>query len=613
MNAVIGMTELVLDTDITSKQREYLEIVLRSGESLLDIINEILDFSKIEAGQLQLVPKRFKLRDSIGDTVKAIAVRAHSKQLELAYHIDRAVPDAFYGDIVRLRQVIVNLLGNAIKFTGHGEVVLDIRCDDPLDDGRVMLHCSVRDTGIGISKENIADIFEAFSQADESTTRRFGGTGLGLAISQRLVEQMGGRIWVESQLGEGSTFHATFSLQLDDSDDIEESEANSSDLLNKVSVLVVDDSDTNRRILCEQLRQWGMRPQAVSDGVQALEHIEHLEVTGRQLPLVITDVNMPGMDGISLCQKIRRKHSFDSTSIIVLRSADRVEETERLSKLNIGHWFMKPVKQSELYYALTEGLGESRTVKPNVADPDEPSLEGLNVLVAEDGDANQRLVKVLLEKRGVNVTIATDGSVAVEAWRDGEFDLILMDVQMPFMDGLEATAVIRSEEAPLGQHIPIIALTARAMKGDRELCIQAGMDGYLSKPMQKRELYEAVGRYAVSPEMRTASGLLSSTTAHQFGEEHQDVMDGLNSLLADELPRLLNRMHVALDSDDIDEVHTQLRTLIHSMRAFQVPVAEEIIHIATRALASREASTAHNVIDEIKQHLPMLLELLTDA
>ncbi|MFC1757417.1 response regulator [Planctomycetota bacterium] len=612
MNAVIGMTELVLDTDVTSKQREYLEIVLRSGESLLDIINEILDFSKIEAGQLQLIRRNFRLRDSIGDAVKAIAVRAHSKQLELAYHVAPDVPDALHGDIVRLRQVIVNLLGNAIKFTNQGEVVLDIRCADSVNDGNVMIHCTVRDTGIGIAEDHIDDIFDAFSQADESTTRRFGGTGLGLAISQRLVERMGGRVWVESKLGKGSEFHATFSFELDANGESEEFRKNDQ-LLKKVSVLVVDDSGTNRRILCEQLRQWGMRPQAVADGAKALAHLEHLEVTGRQLPIIITDINMPGMDGISLCKKIRRKHSFDSTSIIVLRSADRVEETERLNKLNIGHWFMKPVKQSELYYALTEGLGESRVVDGNPTKSNEPSLEGLNVLLAEDGDANQRLVKVLLEKRGVNVTVASDGSIAVEAWRDGSFDIILMDVQMPFMDGLEATAIIRSEEAPLGKHVPIVALTACAMKGDRELFLESGMDAYLSKPMQKRELYDIIAKFARIPNPSNPESEPTPSTAHQFGEEHQDVMEGLNSQLADELPTLLDRMHAAVDASDLDEIHTLLRTLIHGVRAFEVPAAEETTQIAVQALASREISTAKKALAEIEQHLPVLVELLTDA
>ena len=611
MNAVIGMTELVLDTEITNKQREYLEIVLRSGESLLDIINEILDFSKIEAGQLQLISKRFKLRDSIGDAIKAIAVRAHAKQLELAYHVEGDLPDALFGDVVRFRQVIVNLLGNAIKFTNRGEVVLDIRTVDPIHNGKVTLHCSVRDTGIGISEDHLADIFRAFSQADESTTRRFGGTGLGLAISRKLVERMGGRIWVESNLGEGSVFHATLPFELDQSIQAAH-EPEHPELLREVPVLIVDDNDTNRRILCEQLRHWGMLPEAVADGEAAMEHLERVEQTGRKMPLVITDVNMPGMDGISLCQKIRRKQSFDSTSIIVLRSADRVEETERLSQLNIGHWFMKPVKQSELYYALRECLGAACVNKPTPEVDSDPHLSGLNVLVAEDGDANQRLVKALLEKQGVHVTIANDGSVAVEAWREGHFDIILMDVQMPFMDGLEATAIIRAEEASIGQHIPIIALTARAMKGDRELCLQAGMDGYLSKPMQKRELYDTIVQHTAS-DVKPSDVKSLFDTANQFCNEHQEVMEGLNSQLADGLPSLLRSLRDALEANDVEKLHTLLRMLIHSVHAFEVPVAEETTRLASRALASREIPTIEKAVDEIEEHLPMLLELLIDA
>jgi CheY-like chemotaxis protein len=452
------------------------------------------------------------------------------------------------------------------------------------------------------------NIFDAFSQADESTTRQFGGTGLGLAISRKLVEQMGGRIWAASEIGKGSVFHATFPFEINGAETkpVVENTAR----LSNVSVLIVDDNETNLRILSERLSRWGMIPETASGGLEALQRLEKIDAAGRKLPLIITDVSMPGMDGITFCQQVRKKASFRTTAIIVLRSADRVEETERLTELNIGHWFMKPVKQSELFRAVAESLGSARFSVAQRTVSSEPDLAGLNVLVAEDGDANQRLVKALLEKRGVNVTIAEDGSVALNAWRTNEFDIILMDVQMPIMDGLEATAVIRAEEAVTGQHIPIIALTARAMKGDRELCLEAGMDSYLSKPMQKRELYEAIARHVVSTSNSAAIG---RAEPQSIAEQHAEVMEGLNMSFAHELPRLLSDIHGAIDAEDVDGLRTSLHTFKNCVRAFGIPVSEATAEFAEEALATDELQTAREAIFKIEQHIPALLQSLTDV
>ncbi|MBX3452753.1 MAG: response regulator [Planctomycetaceae bacterium] len=490
LNAIIGMTELVLDTPLTGVQRDYLRMVLDAGESLLSVINDILDFSKIEAGKLSLEAIAFDLREALGNTLKSLAVRAHRKQLELACHIAPEVPELVVGDFNRLRQVVVNLVGNAIKFTDQGEVILDVAQEDADEscDG-ITLHFRVRDTGIGIPADKLEAIFEAFEQADTSTTRRFGGTGLGLAISSRLVELMGGRIWVESEVGVGSTFH--FLVRFCQADNEAAQPACLPPNLENLPVLVVDDNQTNRQILQEMLTTWGMRPTVVSSTREALAALERASSRGESFPLILTDAQMPSEDGFALIERVRSGEKGPRSVIVMLTSGDRDEDLERCRKLSVAAYLIKPIKQSELFDAIVASLNPGPVGKAPPAIRSKVPLRPLRVLLAEDSLVNQKLALGLLQHWGHEVTVADDGRATIAQYRNGAFDLILMDVQMPELDGLEATEEIRRLEAETNAaRIPILAMTAHAMSGDRERCLVAGMDDYLTKPIRAHLLFE---------------------------------------------------------------------------------------------------------------------------
>ncbi|HUG91017.1 MAG TPA: PAS domain S-box protein [Planctomycetaceae bacterium] len=490
LNAVIGMTELVLDTQMNAAQREYLTMVRDSGESLLGIINDILDFSKIEAGKLELEERPFDLRENLGDTMKSFALRAHHKGLELACHVASDVPELVLGDPNRLRQVVVNLVGNAVKFTDQGEIVVRVDLAGR-SDGEVELHLAVRDTGIGIPAEKHQAIFEMFEQVDSSTTRRFGGTGLGLAISSRLVRAMQGRIWLESEVNRGSTFHFTARLGLGATPRRRREMAS----LRDVPVLVVDDNATNRRILEEMLSNWEMRPVAVASAREALERMREAHRAGSTFPLVLSDVHMPGVDGFEFVEQIRRDPELSSAVIMMLTSGDRPGDIARCELLEIAAYLMKPLKQSELFDAIALALGltgpDERDAARFAAGRTRP-LRPLRILLAEDSLVNQKLAVGLLERWDHSVRVCNNGKEALAALEIDSFDLVLMDVQMPELDGLEATRMIRSRERQSGRHVPIVAMTAHAMRGDREACLEAGMDGYVSKPVRMHELYDVL-------------------------------------------------------------------------------------------------------------------------
>jgi two-component system, sensor histidine kinase and response regulator len=493
MNAIIGMTDLTLDTELSSEQREYLGMIKASADSLLTIINDILDFSKIEAGKLNLDAIEFDLRDSLEETMRMFAVRAQEKGLELVCDVRPEVPQVVRGDPTRLRQIVVNLVGNAIKFTERGEVVLRVELNAS-DQGNNELHFAIRDTGIGISPEKQKLVFEAFAQGDSSSARKYGGTGLGLTISSRLVEMMRGRIWVESKLGQGSTFHFTTCLGVVNR--VTTLSLAEPVRLTDLPVLVVDDNASNRRFLEEVLTRWGMRPTLVENGKEALESIRRAGDSSQPFPIVLTDAQMPGMDGFKLADLIRQNSQTSGTPIVMLASGGQPGDAARCRESGIAAYLAKPVRQAELREAISQVLSpESRQNKTTLVTRHslrEGKAAALRILLAEDNVVNQTLAKRLLEKHGHTVVVTGSGREALAAVEQESFDLVLMDVHMPDMDGLEATSAIREKERATRTHLPIIAMTACAMKGDRDRCLQAGMDGYVSKPIHAQELLEAI-------------------------------------------------------------------------------------------------------------------------
>jgi PAS domain S-box-containing protein len=486
MNAVIGMTSLVLETELNDLQRTYLNIVQDSAESLLTLINDILDFSKIEANQLELDLAVFQLRDVLGDAMKTLAHRVKGKDLELACRVAPSVPEYIKGDPYRLRQVVTNLVANAIKFTNQGEVVLDVS-EEPSTEGGPHLHFSVRDTGIGIPADKQHLLFSAFSQVDSSTTRRYGGTGLGLAITARLVRLMGGDVWVESEPGKGSTFHFTAQFCRAPQISLEPRES-----LKDVRVLIVDDNATNRLILCEMLSKWEMRPNGVESAEAALQELRRAEQSHEPYNLVLSDVHMPEVDGFELVSQIRGDDRLRSTVIMMLSSGASPEDAARCRNLGAAAHLMKPIKQSELYQTIAVAIGNSVKLALPTTDAPIVAIRPLRILLAEDSYTNQRLAVSVLTKWGHTVSIANNGRDAVNTWEREPFDLVLMDVQMPELDGYEATAIIREMETRSGRHTPIIAMTANAMKGDREECLAAGMDDYVTKPIHWPDLQRAM-------------------------------------------------------------------------------------------------------------------------
>jgi two-component system, sensor histidine kinase and response regulator len=492
MNGVIGMTELLLNTDLSSEQREYQLMVKSSADALLALLNDILDFSKIEAGKLELDAHPFELRDTLGGTLHTLAARAAEKGVELAVHIVPDVPDNLVGDAGRLRQIVVNLVGNAIKFTSDGEIVVEVT---PLEvtPESARLHFAVRDTGIGISHAQQLRIFDAFTQADASTTRQFGGTGLGLAISSQLVQMMGGQLTVDSEVGRGSTFR----FSVDFVRHLAVSHRRSAELatLYQLPVLVVDDNRTNRIICEEMLHTWGMKPTAVDGGEQGLQVVEQAAADGMPYKLALVDVMMPNMDGFETVRRLREQPGAESLTIIMLSSANRPEDKSRALALGIDYCMTKPVTQSNLLNGITCALGTARAdEQPSdrlLFDHSEAFVRR-RILLAEDGVVNRRVAVELLDKRGHIVTAVENGQQAVDALVSGKYDLVLMDVQMPVLDGFAATAAIRKRDTETGRRTPIIAMTAHAMKGDRQRCLDAGMDDYVSKPFRPQELFAAV-------------------------------------------------------------------------------------------------------------------------
>jgi len=546
MNGVIGMTNLALDTELTPEQREYLSLVKYSADSLLGIINDILDFSKVEAGKLDLEEIGFSLRGNVGDTLKTLAPKSQEKGLELTCKIEPDVPDAVVGDPGRLRQILVNLVGNAIKFTEQGEVLVNISQKDASEDG-VTLMLTVSDTGIGIPDIKRGEIFEAFSQADSSTTRRRGGTGLGLTITSQLVKLMDGQIRVESEVGQGSQFHIR--LRLGRQKIEARLEPARIEELAGLLTLVVDDNDTNRRFLQDTLKRWGMDTLASSSGKAALDLLK--AHTDGRISLVLIDVHMPGMNGFELAEVISQTPEYEDLKRIILTSSGRRGDAALCRELGVTGYLAKPIVEAELLHAIQAAYAKNGVedtaplVTRHLLNENQKSLK---ILLVEDNVVNQRLAAQLLETRGHNVDLAGDGVAAVRSTQERAYDLVLMDVQMPEMDGLEATRQIRNREAEAGGHLPIVAMTAYAMAGDREVCLEAGMDHYISKPLQPEELFRIIGVITgEESEMTVAEPKEEKSRDEVFAQEDllerldgdRDLLNELIGIFLEDSPKVL--------------------------------------------------------------------------
>jgi PAS domain S-box-containing protein len=628
MNGIIGMTELALDTTLTPEQREYLGLVKTSANSLLTLINDILDFSKIEAGKLDIEMIDFSFRQSLGETLKTLAFRAHGKGLELAWRVPPGVPERLRGDIGRLRQVLVNLLGNALKFTERGEVVLEV--ETKAEESRsVELHFRVRDTGIGIPADKQAMIFDAFTQADSSSTRLYGGTGLGLAITARLVGLMGGKIWVESELGRGSVFHFTIRFGLADSA-ADAALAPDPGMIQGLPVLVVDDNETNRLILSDMLAAWGMKITTAVHARPALDALASTSQAGSPFRLVITDMQMPEIDGFGLCEAIRRSGEFGGVPILILSSSVQPGELARCSELQIAGYLMKPVQPSELLDAILAAVsktgGASQTPdSTTTAGATRTAQQNRKILLAEDNAVNRKLAVALLEKRGFSVVVTENGREAIEALERERVDLVLMDVQMPVMDGLEAMRAIRTKEQSSGAHLPIIALTAHAMKGDRERCLAAGADDYVSKPIRLGELLAAMDRAtAISanaretkPEsaadaMTPAAGALPSSSRLDLAvaldrvEGDRELFEEIARLFAEECPGQMESIHRARQTNDF----ALLQRTAHTLKGAASNVAAMKVAQAALALETQARSGQIGNTDELIAALASEVDLV---
>ena len=555
MNGIIGMTELALGTPLSSEQRDYLQTVRTSAGSLLEILNDILDFSKIESRRLRLESVAFVLADVVNEALRPLAVRADQKALELLVDIDPAVPVALVGDPLRLRQILVNLVGNAIKFTERGHVLVSVRLETDHDEPG-MLRFSVADTGIGIAPEHQDAIFEAFSQADGSTTRKFGGTGLGLAISSTLVSMMHGRIWVESTPSQGSTFTFTASFGVGPDTMLSRERR----LPPGLRVLVVDDNAVNRRILIGQLGRWDVTPRVVSGGHEALQVLAEMARVGERVDLILLDAQMPGMDGFELARQIGKRADLTGSTIMMLTSSGRYDDASLCRELGIAACLTKPIASFDLHAAICavlEADTSSSAPAKETREANRPAVRPRKVLLAEDNLVNQRVAIGLLNRRGHQVTVVENGQEAVDAVAREHFDIVLMDLQMPVMGGLEATKAIRDHERKSSRaRVRIVAMTAHAMSGDRERCLAVDMDGYLAKPTESRALFaEVEGPEGMSMPPIDEADLLSRL--HGDTELAAEIV----RLFTEECPSLLAAIRTALDRRDVTAVRRAAHTL----------------------------------------------------
>ena len=623
LNGIIGMTDLALETELTREQCDYLHTVKLSADALLDVINDILDFSKIEAGKVELEQVDFDLCSCIEDALKTVALRADEKGLELLCEISPEVPAFVTGDPGRLRQVILNLIGNAVKFTEQGEVALKVQVD-LLEEKHSILHFIVSDTGIGIPSDKLETIFESFSQADTSTTREFGGTGLGLTISRCLVQMMEGRIWVESLLGRGSCFHFTARFAESHSPIATKHVTIAPSILAGAKVLIVDDNRTNRRILEGILSHWGMIPLVAGDGEQALALYQAATEQRQPFNLILTDMHMPKMDGFGLVERLKGESAPCNSTIMMLTSGGQRGDAQRCQTLGIAAYLLKPVRQSELREAIIRVLS-SRQSKESAPMITRSSLrEGaigsktLKILLAEDNLVNQKLASRLLEKRNHSVTVVLNGREALAALEKNHFDLVLMDMQMPEMDGFEATTILREQEKSTGRHQHVIAMTALAMNGDRERCMAVGMDGYLSKPIRPQELDEVLDSFLVPKEdLSTEKDIIRPANGSVDVIQLLDRLDDDRSLLAElleifrrEYPDLVQAAQQSISALKPADLERAGHTLKGALGNLSATNASDLAGELERIGRSTDLTEAQTVLDRLVPELGCVIRSL---
>ena len=633
LNGVINLTELVLASDapLPQKQKQYLEMVRQSGESLLGIINDVLDFSKSEAGKIELSSAPFAIRELVGDTLKSLAVRAHEKQLEVICNIRPGVPDSVVGDATRFRQVLVNLVNNAIKFTGKGEVEVRIDWEDRFSDdegadsnGRLI--CHVRDTGIGVPAHKLDSIFEAFEQADASMTRDYGGTGLGLSIVRSFVELMGGKIWVESEPGAGSCFHFTLKVERGD-------RTTSRKPLPKATALAVDDHPINRAILEELLAQWGLTVVAVANAHEALDALD-ADAGKANFDIVITDMQMPGMDGFELAKRVAERPN--PIPVIMLTSSPLPNDAEQAAESRLAAQLLKPFKQSELRAALSQLLGDESSLEATIDKHDSKAAQRpLQILAAEDSPVNAMLLEGLLEEH--ELLVVGNGQEALDQLASRDFDVVLMDVRMPVMDGLEATRRIRERD----NDIPIIAMTAQALPEDEAECLEAGMTGYLAKPLSPSALQAALNALQTSVARdqtseaaesaergaETSSGSQNELPSKEACDESSPFqwevalaqVEGREALLREliglfqqEGPRLLIDTEKACEAADLKELRIAAHTLKGSLRYFGPSEASRLAATVEQAAIDEDLPTANHCLAELRRQVERMLQSLLD-
>jgi CheY-like chemotaxis protein/HPt (histidine-containing phosphotransfer) domain-containing protein len=611
MNGIFGFTDIALETDLTSEQRGYLETVRLAADGLMAIIDDILDLSKIEAGKLALEPVAFDLRDCLGATLRMLAVRAEEKRLELASDVGAEVPERLVGDPTRLRQIVTNLVGNAIKFTEEGEVVVRVTTDSYVADEAIVLRFAVSDTGIGIPHDKQGVIFRPFAQADGSATRKYGGTGLGLAISEQLVEMMGGSIWVDSKVGRGSTFTFTVHLGLQKQGAPRPTQDLSG--LAGLSVLVVDDSATARSIVVEMLRAWRMRPTAVEDALTAIATLRSAREQGAPFDLALIDVRMPGLDGFALAELVLKDTELRRTRIVLFTASNRPGDVARCRAMGLAGYLTKPITASSLMDALlgVVAAGEG----PFVARPTGHAvrLRPLRLLVAEDNPINRRMLVIMLETHGHSVVAVENGREALATLEQSQFDAVLLDVQMPMLDGLAVTTEIRRRENGCNQHLPVLALTAQAMQGDRERCLAAGMDGYIRKPIEIGDLLATIGQVmpgavATDDPPRAGDGesvLDAEAVLRRVGRNRAAAAE-IVALFRRESVAMLSQIDSALSSRDGEALERAAHRLFGSLKALAAPAAAEAASRLEAAGREGDLDRALHACDRLRSELASL-------